>query len=825
MIQSAGNKATFITILKNAVKERSDSKLTEAMINERVRQHTICTRFIDDAKGITPSLLKADIDAESKKIRQVLSSSEDNYDLKIKQHVGKLLTTIAAKSGQTKSNALLSCIASTQGYNKSDPLKSKQWEMVKMMLEQPGIDPSICVNIYQKNALRTSLLSKKYEYFKYIIDYSKKEDCPYKDIAKKKFAAGFDGNPRMYSGEDNLMYYAATTGVSSLYDGLYEMNKDKAYNMNRALIFCGDTTTGYLAGKASLDCENMKIFKKILQDTRININYQYDSASYNVAKSTVLTKLVARKKSHFLEYLLNNSKFKSDIDINKHKYSFDSNLIFSCAVYVSLDVFDLLVKHFEWDLNKLCGYKKDTLLIKVAYQARSADNLELLEKLIKMKDKVDINIRNGEGMDVIDWLLAARKESYLDLLIEERNVDKKEIEKRKNIRDKARKFSQAAWRGDYDTLKNMLKEKDSSDYINIRADYKASFTTYYNSYVLHAIVSCAKTTLHTSKFSESTSNFKCFKLLLNDKRIIDYLNNKDGGNELLTDCILQQKAVFVKYLTENCDKIGLKFDNVNLAGSYGSGSDDDDDSKDNSGIRKDDTGDTPLMKALISTKNYEMVKYLLNCDAIDINRVTRRGCAMHIFGPNATTTYNYDETFALESKFGELFQLFVCNNKLNLNILNHRGDTVIGELIRYDRIDFLKYLLSQNGHYSWNINNLTQYRNDLNETLLHIAAQGGSSRCLKYLLSNDIDRNIFDYRDIINNIGGKNESTPLVQCISSMTKYSSAHMKYNNNYKCFRLLLNANCDPKIENKFGYNAWDMCYRTYKELYIQDLDNLN
>ena len=128
-----------------------------------------------------------------------------------------------------------------------------------------------------------------------------------------------------------------------------------------------------------------------------------------------------------------------------------------------------------------------------------------------------------------------------------------------------------------------------------------------------------------------------------------------------------------------------------------------------------------------------------------------------------------------------------------------------------------KYLIE---NYASKLNDLSKYRTDLGESLLHISARRGDFEAFDYLINMGI------FKDL-NICGGNNNDTILNYIINSSINYlnNDYYYQYCNNYKMFKVVISQNgINPRIKNKYGFDSFDMCKRAQKFNYLKELQNL-
>ena len=149
--------------------------------------------------------------------------------------------------------------------------------------------------------------------------------------------------------------------------------------------------------------------------------------------------------------------------------------------------------------------------------------------------------------------------------------------------------------------------------------------------------------------------------------------------------------------------------------------------------------------------------------------------------------------------------------------MNVIGLTPIAKLIDSDKFEWAKYLIENHGS---RLDDLSKYKNDFGESLLHIAARKGNFEAFDYLLELGI------FKDL-NICGGNNNDTILNYIINSKVNYldNDYYYQYCNNYKMFKLIIDQNgINPHIKNKYGFDAFDLCKRARKFNYLKELESV-
>ena len=625
-----------------------------------------------------------------------------------------------------------------------------------------------------------------------------------------------------YGSTDHCLHWCVRKSDKDTFDVLYDRAKSSISksDINEVLIECAATVNGYTASHTN-ECNNYQIFQILLKHPKIDVNYQ----SLARRNETVLTALIKHKKTEskriYVEYLFDTFKDKIDLSIHNKAPSksdfVDVNLLLQSDSYNDETIVELLQTHFPkaFNLNAQFNfkhYKQDTLLTKKAKFA-SKETLQYFRLLLKTDENLDWQIKNADGLDVVDILLIklvgirndeSKKEyieAHLQSLINSQKLTYEMIEKRKKLFSAANKLGNMAYNSDYHGLQEALKLSNNNNndiLVGIPAEIDGNIGT--------AIEMCCLTNRKYISNCQNCGNFDCFKLLINNKTVITSLNKKDGngGFLLLRSLLKKHKYEFVKYLIENREKLA-----INLSSST---------STNNSGDIDINPPSSCLMNACYTSKGDEMVKLLLDCNIFDANYTNKSGTVLHIFASQGNTKNGYDKEYPMQCRYFKILEMLLKHNKTNPNIKDYKGDTVLALLIKRNHFEYLEYIIKQNGKYSWKLDDITQFRNIYNQSLLYIAVRYGRYRCLKFLL----ELNVF--KDI-NILGGTQNDSLLNVCISTNLGYDMNSYKECTNYKCFMLLLKQDSiDPTLENKRKQNAFDMCYRSGKIQYLSHLELL-
>ena len=319
-------------------------------------------------------------------------------------------------------------------------------------------------------------------------------------------------------------------------------------------------------------------------------------------------------------------------------------------------------------------------------------------------------------------------------------------------------------------------------------------------------MACATSKIGFDKENElSCDNYKCFKLLLNSidenenngRWILNrrYCKNTGTGSVMIC-CIKSKKLECVKLLINHCRKYNINFENDCI-----------------------NNNESALMVAMSMEDNEKMIKLLIqNGDLFDLNRSILRfpsyGCP------------SYDKHFIMQCDYKKYvdvgFDELSKNNSINgidPTLLDLSGKNIFDKIIeRVGTPEWMDHLIQQGKNkLGWNIKQVIgDYRNKKNETLFHVAVRQSSLSCLTYLLK-------LNLLDDINVTGGENDDSLLNTCILSHMHYDEVTYKSSLNFKVFELLLSqADIDPNVSNKFGYNAFDMCRTCDKPQYLQILN---
>ena len=251
-------------------------------------------------------------------------------------------------------------------------------------------------------------------------------------------------------------------------------------------------------------------------------------------------------------------------------------------------------------------------------------------------------------------------------------------------------------------------------------------------------------------------NVKMFELLKNVAR---------DDNKLLKKCLtMPTSALFKQY----CLQLAIKSGNSRLVeimvelGSKLS-------VKFNEQV--DGEGRTALASA-VKAQNIDVVRILLDSKAFSVNdkidpreRYALNLCAWH------------DDTNL------ELFSYLLSQPDIDPNLRDDNGFSCIALVSLRGQLEYMQYLIENDGKYGWKLDDLDADTNVDGETILHCCARRSNTAVLRYLLTLD------GVAETLLNARNAKGRTPLHSCALSTKEYDKYAPLQCENFKCFKSLL------------------------------------
>lgn len=519
-------KYAFIDYLKSYCNNNSNNddgsewKMDEVTIDNSVRVQHVAESIITFTKRSDYKELSSILNDKSKYSKEIISEA---------------INLVGTENQRT---ALHACVETQSGYDKENERDGNNFKCFKLLLSVPGIDPSIIIG--GQSITFRCIQKAKVAFYEYLVEMKRK----HKDDKNSKFCL-IDPTPETRFAGTIFQWFPDYNKSFEIFELVFkysmqahqerqEMKKtecDVNTTANR-IASCSEPQNGYDKNKG-IECDQGKMFKLLLNDKNIDINFARQGL---YPRATILTNLVTAHKYGYLGYIFEQRKdLVSKIEWDKHYNDYQqADLLFRAAQYSDHKIMNLLLKHHKWDINRIDGMDKSTLLEKVAlamrkwdsHNANICDNWKCFELVLKHPDfDIDINMKhkNSVGLDILDCLIMTGKVALIEFMIKELNLDKEEINKMVKAKQEKHKIGegivQAVYDSNYDKLKEIIENltkrvgKDTvSDYIcgvyqlNIRAEY---------GFFMSPLGACFNTEVGFMKQSqESCDNFQCLKYLL-----------------------------------------------------------------------------------------------------------------------------------------------------------------------------------------------------------------------------------------------------------------------------------------------------------------------
>lgn len=191
-------------------------------------------------------------------------------------------------------------------------------------------------------------------------------------------------------------------------------------------------------------------------------------------------------------------------------------------------------------------------------------------------------------------------------------------------------------------------------------------------------------------------------------------------------------------------------------------------------INSVDPNKETLLHYSIKFDNFNILKFLLNCEDIDLCSQNKLGnTALHLaiiykYYDLAVYLINHGAPLDIKNKKGydplhliilsknkQLFEYVLIERRTYPYLRDKKGNTICHLAVKFGAVRILKIILNET--------DLIDYKNDLGETALHLAIRRGSLKMIKIILEHNpnieiIDSNGISPKDILDSMFGVYET-------------------------------------------------------------------
>ena len=303
------------------------------------------------------------------------------------------------------------------------------------------------------------------------------------------------------------------------------------------------------------------------------------------------------------------------------------------------------------------------------------------------------------------------------------------------------------------------------------------------------LLGCAATYEHSD--ADKSVNFKCFKILLEQKEI-DVNIKDENGCSVFFHCVERGKLKCLQYLL---DKYNVNQDCL----------------KNNKNKN--------VLHIAAQSANYEMLRILLtkveSQNLINEQEEEKKKTPLLVC---TDSRQGYDAENPIECNHFKCFKLLLSQPNIDVNIKDESGYCAFLNCFNLVRIEYIKFLYenSNRNNYKWKLDKLESIVSMNNRNGLHQAVKQSSYEILKYCLECTTlgsNTNALNMRD-------KDGRTPLTLCVRSRVRYDYHDEVECDNSKCFKILLqHKGIDVNIIDKNGYSALLFAVREDKLKFVR------